>query len=64
MRRDEKILKIFFFATDQNHNNLYIYALHYEMMRFSLQEKAEIIILEEALAQVVYMTLLKDIFIR
>lgn len=42
MRRDEKSFENALFATDQNHNNLYTsYALHYEMMRFSLQEKAE-----------------------
>ena len=42
MRRDEKSFENILFATDQNHNNLYTsYALHYEMMRFSLQEKAE-----------------------
>lgn len=42
IRRDEKSFENALFATERNFNHFYTsYALHYEMMKFSLQEKAE-----------------------
>ena len=43
IRRDEKSFENALFATERNFNHFYTsYAVHYEMMKFSLQEKAEI----------------------
>lgn len=42
IRRDDKSFENALFATERNFNHFYTsYALHYEMMKFSLQEKAE-----------------------
>lgn len=42
IRRDDKSFENALFATERSFNHFYTsYALHYEMMRFALQEKAE-----------------------